>query len=151
MLICIHECFSWTKTYWCCACLLLNILYYLLNKWNFVDETIAWDRASTKLLIQSYSELKEQFRNPKLKKKDLWQEIEAKFRKQKYRVNTEALDRKWRNLKKRYTTIKDGARKTGRGRISWEYYADMDEIFHEDRTVNLPRTISSVNYRVPGG
>jgi hypothetical protein len=117
----------------------------------YLDQTIAWDRASTKLLIQSYSELKEQFRNPKLKKKDLWQEIEAKFRKQKYRVNTEALDRKWRNFKKRYTTIKDGARKTGRGRISWEYYADMDEIFHEDRTVNLPRTISSVNYRVPGG
>lgn len=46
-------------------------------------------------------------------------------------------------MKKTYTGIKDNIRKTGRGRIHWEYYHQFDEIYREDKTVNLPQTISA--------
>ncbi|CAH1109674.1 unnamed protein product [Psylliodes chrysocephalus] len=56
------------------------------------------------------------------------------------------LDRKIRNLKHHYKTIKDNNKKTktGQGRIVWEYYQMFEEIFVDDRTINHGVILSSL-------
>lgn len=36
-------------------------------------------------------------------------------------------------------------KKTGRGRIVWKYVSVIDDIFEEDRAVNFPKTVSSID------
>ncbi|KAK5645030.1 hypothetical protein RI129_006330 [Pyrocoelia pectoralis] len=79
-----------------------------------------------------------------MKKKGLWANIRDNFLKEGYEVTEEVLDRKFRNLKKTYTGIKDATNRTGRGRISWEHYDSFEDLFREDKCVNVPRTISSI-------
>lgn len=107
-----------------------------------------WTVKDTKLLLELYKERKEKFRDPKIKKRNLWTEIINKMDKNGYKHLTEGvLDRKLRNLKKTYRTIKDNNRKssTGRGRITWEYFHIFEEIFSDDRTINFGPTISSMD------
>ncbi|CAL1689768.1 unnamed protein product [Lasius platythorax] len=82
------------------------------------------------------------------KKRSLWTEILNEMHKGGYKhLAEDALDRKLRNLKKTFRTIKDNNRKssTGRGRISWEYYDTFEDIFSDDRTINFGPTISSMD------
>lgn len=109
----------------------------------------SWDRKSTHLLLENYRRLKSQFRDPKTKKKSLWTRIKEVFAKHNYKVTEDTLDRKWRNMKKTYTVIKDNTKRTGRGRVSWEHYDDFEDIYAEDRTVNIPKIISSTVKQLP--
>jgi len=61
------------------------------------------------------------------------------------------LDRKMRNMKHFLKTIKDNNKKssTGRGCIQWEWYELMEDIFLEDRTINIGKTISSLSSNLP--
>lgn len=61
-------------------------------------------------------------------------------------ITEDYLDRKMRNMKKTYRTIKDNNKKTstGKGRINWEYFDVFEEIFEEDRTVNIGSSLSSL-------
>ncbi|KYQ49653.1 hypothetical protein ALC60_11274 [Trachymyrmex zeteki] len=105
-----------------------------------------WTVRSTKLLLKLFKERKIKFRNPKIRKRTLWTDIMKEMQKMGYTdVNEDILDRKLRNLKKTYRTIKDNNKKTstGRGRITWEYYDTFEDIFSDDRTINFGSTISS--------
>ncbi|EFN86784.1 hypothetical protein EAI_00702, partial [Harpegnathos saltator] len=102
-------------------------------------------KTSTKLLLELYKERKEKFRDSKIKKRNLWTQIVKEMDKNGYKSLTEdILDRKLRNLKKTFRTIKDNNRKnsTGRGHITWEYYDIFEEIFLDDQTINFGPTIS---------
>lgn len=46
-------------------------------------------------------------------------------------------------MKKTYTNIKDTHKKTGRGRVAWEYFDLFEEVYETDLTMNMPKTISS--------
>lgn len=61
-------------------------------------------------------------------------------------VNQDLLDRKMRNMKRSYKTIKDNNKKstTGRGRVSWQYYDIFEDIFANDLTINHRSTLQSV-------
>lgn len=70
-----------------------------------------WTVKNTKLLLQLYNERKEKFRDPKIKKRKLWIEIANEMDRNGYKdLNEDILDRKLRNLKKTYRTIKDNNR-----------------------------------------
>lgn len=109
-------------------------------------ENFAWTNKTTKLLLQKYYEKKDKFRNPKIKKKLLWTEIVEEFKTIGHNVNEDILDRKMRNLKQTYKSIKDNNKKTstGRGRLTWEWYDTMEDIFKEDKTINVGPTLSSM-------
>jgi len=50
-----------------------------------------------------------------------------------------------RNLKHTYKTIKNNKKtSTGRERIGWEWYNDIENIFREDRTINIDPTLPSM-------
>lgn len=90
-------------------------------------------------MLEEYKKRAECFRNPKAKKKQVWQEISNEMAKYGYTVDADAIDKKFRNMKSRYLVIKDNNDKkktTGTGRISWPYFDIMSEIFLDDRTVN---------------
>ncbi|KAK5647827.1 hypothetical protein RI129_002719 [Pyrocoelia pectoralis] len=95
------------------------------------------------LLLELYRSETENFRNPKCKNSILWTKISKEINKHGYSVTEEMCDRKFRNLKGTFKTIKDTKRKTGRGRQTWEFFDVMDEIFLSDATINPPHLISS--------
>lgn len=103
-------------------------------------------RQNTKLLLERYAEKKNDFRNPKIKKRTLWEEIKQDFASKGYNVTIDMLDRKMRNMKHTLKVIKDNNKKstTGRGRIQWEWFEAMDNIFLEDHTINIGHTLSSL-------
>lgn len=109
-----------------------------------------WTVKSTKLLLELYKERKEKFRDPKIKKRNLWTEIIKEMDKNYKHMTEDILDRKLCNLKKTFRIIKDNNRKnsTGRERITWEYYDIFEEIFLDDRTINFGPTISSMDCAV---
>uniref|UniRef100_A0A6P7HBL9 Uncharacterized protein LOC114346662 n=1 Tax=Diabrotica virgifera virgifera TaxID=50390 RepID=A0A6P7HBL9_DIAVI len=57
-------------------------------------QSSVWNQATVNLLINSYRELKEEFRNPKTKKKALWSQIKTNFEKLGYSMSEDLLDRK---------------------------------------------------------
>lgn len=67
-------------------------------------------------------------------KKGLWQEIKNIFSRKGYAVTEDILDGKFRNMKHHYKTISDNNKntKTGRGRICWEFFDEMDQLLQID-------------------
>ena len=65
-----------------------------------------WTHETTLFLISEYQKKKEKFRNSKLKKKDLWQEIaramQENFQKD---ISIDLLDKKFRNMKQSYLQV----------------------------------------------
>lgn len=95
--------------------------------------------------FSKYQELLPKFRNPKIKKSRLWKEMETEMKELGYpKLNAHSIDRKIRNMKSTYKRIKNNKKKTGRGREDWEFYAEMDEIFNADKSVNFEEGISSM-------
>ncbi|XP_024891590.1 uncharacterized protein LOC112467274 [Temnothorax curvispinosus] len=66
------------------------------------------------------------------------------FRKHNYNVTVDILDRKMRNMKKTYRTIKDNQKSSSRGRITWEFFETFENIFFDDKTMNIGPTLSSM-------
>lgn len=107
-----------------------------MAKENEKPQIFNWDSNSTKLLIVEYKNRLEQFRDPKIKKRQLWLEIAGIFKAKHYYVTESVLDAKFRNLKHHYKFIKDNKGKSGRGRISWDFFEQMDDLLQNDRSVN---------------
>lgn len=135
-----------------CACFLFYHVYFcseinslILGNGGELNgaKTLKWTKQTTMLLISSYKERKDDFRNPKIKKRGLWTSIKEEFFNHGHTITEEELDRKWRNLKKTYTGLLDNKKSTGRGRIYWEYFEDFQEIYSADKSVHFPQTISS--------
>ncbi|CAG9832265.1 unnamed protein product [Diabrotica balteata] len=110
-------------------------------------EPFLWNPQGTKLLLQAYLDKRDLFRDPKIKKKELWGQIRAIFKNHGYIVTEDILDKKFRNMKCHYKTIKDNNKKTktGQGRVKWEYFDIMDNIFQEDKTINPDEVLSSMS------
>nr|CAI5844268.1 unnamed protein product [Callosobruchus analis] len=81
---------------------------------------IVWNDQMILLLLEEYRRLRDSFRNPKIKKRTLWQQIVAVFTKHNYKVTEEMLDKKFRKLKQTFMRIRDNQnikRRTGRANI----------------------------------
>lgn len=128
-----------------------KVLNSIENMHLFCLETFSWTVSTTKLLLAEFRKLKEDFRNPKMKKKNLWGKILESFDKKGYRVTIDVLDSKFRNMKKTYKNIKDNnnRKNTGRGRMCWEYFNDFEEIFANDATINTSYIIQSMPQESP--
>lgn len=109
-------------------------------------EPFHWDHQSILLLLDEYRKRMSKFRNPKFKKKILWQEIEDIMKQKGYDVVADVIDKKMRNMKNTFKTIVDNNNKkksTGRGRLEWPYFKIFEDIFKQDKTVNISCVMSS--------
>jgi len=55
-----------------------------------------------------------------------------------------------RNLKQSYKSTKDNNKKTStdHGQITWKWYDTMEDLFKEDRTINVGAMLSSINSEI---
>ncbi|KAG6444256.1 uncharacterized protein LOC119189724 [Manduca sexta] len=89
-----------------------------------------------KLLLSFYLENKEKFRDPLIKKKNVWRILTPKIG-----LSTEECDRKFRNLKQTYIRLAEKKRETGKNN-NWPYYAYFEKIFDQP---TVPGTCNHVN------
>ena len=74
-----------------------------------------WDENDVQLLIASYSQHKQQLKNGKLTKKQLFDRVARHFNsKSKVIVSGEQCLRKWNKLVQKYKEVEDNNKKTGR-------------------------------------
>ncbi|CAG9773271.1 unnamed protein product [Ceutorhynchus assimilis] len=81
-----------------------------------------WEYKAILLMLEEYRKRISKFRNPKFKKKLLWDEIANVMKLNGYLVGSDTIDKKMRNLKNTFRTIVDNNNKkktTGRGRMHW--------------------------------
>lgn len=116
----------------------------VLPKASSPDDNFKWNENVVKLLLELYQSELENFRNPKAKKNILWIKIAQKLIDFGYSVTPDMCDKKFRNLKITFKTIRDKMKKTGRARQHWAYFNTMEEIFKTDSTVNPPCLIASL-------
>lgn len=112
-----------------------------------VNTNFVWDDKTIKLLLAEYNNRIKEFRDPKKKKLLLWREIKVIFNEHGYNVGENIIERKMRNMKHHYKQIIDNNKKsrTGRGKITWEYFDIFNEIFAEDKTIFPGPVLSSMS------
>nr|XP_012231679.1 PREDICTED: uncharacterized protein LOC105677556 [Linepithema humile] len=112
------------------------------------QNNFTWTKKATKLFLEAYLERKEKFRNPEVKKRLLWSEIAQILKGHGYiNIDEDILDRKMRNMKRTYKTIRENSRKSATGRVSWEYYKTFQEIFSDlDSTKFSPESKNKLFY-----
>ncbi|KAF5270991.1 hypothetical protein FQR65_LT05341 [Abscondita terminalis] len=110
------------------------------------DHMKYWDHKSTMLFLDEFARENPNFRNPKVKKRNIWERISMRMIMYGYKVDANMLDQKLRNMKSTYNKIKDNKKstKTGRGRTNWQYFDRMEEIFINDKTVHLPNVVQTL-------
>ncbi|KAJ2940026.1 hypothetical protein O0L34_g14059 [Tuta absoluta] len=98
--------------------------YFERIYYNYSPLTKAWDRHKIKQLLDAYAQIAHKFRNPKLQKKELWNEIANKVGE-----TPDSCDKKFRNLKQTYIRLRLKA-SCGRPTTRWRYYRDFEEIYN---------------------
>ncbi|CAH2101201.1 unnamed protein product [Euphydryas editha] len=127
------------------------------NSENLTDQNVDkeildsenWEDSAVKFLLNEYFIRKNRFRDPKIKKKTLWCEIAKEFRKINKRVTYNDVSKKFSNLKTFYSKIKKNNAKTttGTGRKSWQWLPQMEDIFHNDLSINFSSNVmTSMSY-----
>jgi len=89
-------------------------------------DTFRWSQPAVLLLLDLYCSRKSSFKDPKRKKKKLWQEVVHEMRQKGYEITWAVAEKKMRNIRQTHRAIRDNNSKTGRGRKSWEYFEKME-------------------------
>lgn len=90
-----------------------------------------WSSSKVQYLLSLYLERKNKFRNPKIKKKNLWREMAEKLH-----LSEEACNKKFRNLKGTFIKLLKKKKKSGREAVTWKFFNIFEEIFENDQNVN---------------
>ncbi|XP_072929540.1 uncharacterized protein, partial [Epargyreus clarus] len=91
------------------------------------DSDDHWDRESTGLMLNLYLQNIDKFRNPKIKKKNVWLDIATAVGK-----GAESCDKKFRNLKMTYVRLLKKKNKDGPATFKWPYFDVFEEIYNVD-------------------
>ncbi|GBP68237.1 Maltase 2 [Eumeta japonica] len=91
------------------------------------DDEDHWDSASTKLLLTLYLQNVDKFRNPKIRKKNIWTEVSTVVGK-----GPDNCDKKFRNLKLTYIRLLKKKRQNPEANIKWPYFEIFEEIYSYD-------------------
>ncbi|XP_028176783.1 uncharacterized protein LOC114364715 [Ostrinia furnacalis] len=86
-----------------------------------------WEDKSIRLLLDMYLQNIEKFRDPKMKKKNVWLNIAHVVGK-----GPENCDKKFRNLKQTYVRLLKKKNRSGALTVRWPYFNIFEEIFSEN-------------------
>jgi len=95
------------------------------------DQSTSWQHNDTLLLIETYRNMRGNFRDSTKKKREVWDGIAQKMNEvdQSNKFTGSSCNKKWNNLELRYKAIRDKSKKTGRGGgKKWVYYDLLDEL-----------------------
>ena len=88
-----------------------------------------WTREEVLCLLQLYKDHQDDLRDPKQKKRMVWEEISQKMIRQGYNYSSTKCEVKFKNLKQKYTKTVDHNNQTGNEHKTCSYYEEMEEIF----------------------
>ncbi|XP_059058231.1 uncharacterized protein LOC131851714 isoform X1 [Achroia grisella] len=86
-----------------------------------------WEHNSIKLMLNLYLQNIDKFRNPKIKKKNVWVEISNAVAK-----GPDSCDKKFRNLKQTYIRLLKKKNKNELLKVRWPYFTIFEEIYNVD-------------------
>lgn len=114
----------------------VNEFHVVNEKAEVFDETQIkskfWTHEATLWLIGLYKTYQESMKDPRIKKKDVWNRIAADMAANGYHFHGDMCDKKWRNLKKSYNGVLENNRGPGQGRRLWQYFDLLNEIFSKE-------------------
>ena len=103
-----------------------------------------WDDKTVRLLIEQYRKFKHLLKQPKTKKKEVFDKIASKFNEAADVVVTgEQCMRKWFKLEGPFKKIEDNNKKTGSANKSWKFHDLMDEVFGDSPKVHPTYTFDT--------
>ncbi|XP_063701386.1 uncharacterized protein LOC134831561 [Culicoides brevitarsis] len=91
-----------------------------------------WNHESTSLLLQEYLERLSSFRDPKARKKELWDEIRDIFEENGFKISSDLLDRKFRSLRNRFLELQSSHNSD---KTAWSYYKSFEKICENQNQV----------------
>lgn len=83
-----------------------------------------WDVKSITTMLNLYLQNLDKFRNPKVRKKNIWMEIASALGK-----TPDSCDKKFRNLKQTYIRLLKKKNLEGLSSVKWPYFAIFEEIY----------------------
>lgn len=104
----------------------------------------AWLKEEVICLIASYAKKKDEFKNPRVRNKDIWGDISHEMQKQGHATcDAKPCETKFKNLKRAYTSCIDHNKKTGKDTKKCAYYEELHDIFHGDANITPPAVYSN--------
>ncbi|KYN22247.1 hypothetical protein ALC57_05358, partial [Trachymyrmex cornetzi] len=88
-----------------------------------------WNKSETTLLLQTYNEYKDQFRNGKGTVKQYWEKIAKIMQEKGYEVTGVKCSTKFQSMKRTYKVFISHNKKGGNNRKEWDYLQIMQELF----------------------
>ncbi|XP_068618952.1 uncharacterized protein [Battus philenor] len=107
--------------------------YMQLNQTEVMDGEVAddaddhWDHNSITVMLNLYIENIDKFRNPKIRKKNLWSNISNAVGK-----GPDCCNKKFRNLKQTYIRLLKKKNRSGLATVKWPYFDSFEEIYCVD-------------------
>lgn len=134
--------------------------YLQLNQMEIMEAEVHdegddhWEHNSSKLMLNLYLQNIEKFRNPKIRKKNVWIDIGNAVGKA-----AESCDKKFRNLKQTYIRLLKKKSRNGNAAVKWPYFEIFEEIYsnngeyqpeiqqkiQETNTENVAKVLLSIN------
>ena len=103
-----------------------------------------WLKEDMICLIDSYAKKKDDFRNPRIRNKDIWSDISNEMQAQGHvTCDAKSCKTKFKNLKRSYTACIDHNKKTGNDRKKCAFYDELHGIFHGDDNIEPPAVYSN--------
>ena len=103
-----------------------------------------WQREEILCLIETYASKKDDFRNPRVRNKDIWSDISSEMQSQGHvTCDAKSCETKFKNLKRSYTACIDHNKKTGNDRKKCAFYDELHSIFHGDDNIEPPAVYSN--------
>ena len=103
-----------------------------------------WDDKSVRLLIEQYRQFKHLLKQPKTRKKEVFDKIAAKFKEASDVVVTgEQCLRNWFKLEGQFKKVEDNNKKTGSANKSWKFHDLMDEVIGDSPKVHPTYTFDT--------
>lgn len=103
-----------------------------------------WLKEEVICLIETYAKKKDDFRNPRVRNKDIWSDISSEMQAQGHvTCDAKSCETKFKNLKRSYTACIDHNKKTGNDKKKCAYYEELHNIFHGDDNITPPAVYSS--------
>lgn len=112
--------------------------YFERIYYNYNPAVGPWDRNKTRILMDTYLQIADKFRNPRFQKKELWKDISVIVGE-----SPSDCDKKFRNLKQTYIRLRMKA-DSGRSITKWRYYKDFEAIYGHLSNINNEEKIALV-------
>lgn len=104
-----------------------------------------WTTEITKLLIEEIKVHMLLLSNKNCIVKKIWTKIANNINEKGYNITFEQCAVKWKNLKRKYHSVKDNNNRTGRGRECWEYFDEIDNFMSNKPEIEPVSIVSSTN------